>query len=90
MLDLGEIDIKHKLELSQAISILTGDESLEDVGPRSTTSPIFNAGQQPLIEEISRLQTAMKDNFMVSNSAKPADLAALGRIIGLRRLIAFF
>ena len=33
--------IKHKLEVSQTVSILLGDESLEDYGPNSENGPQF-------------------------------------------------
>ena len=47
--------IKHKLEASQTVSILLGDESLEDYGPNSQNDPIFCAGQRAALVELSRL-----------------------------------
>ena len=84
-LDCYYTKIKHKLELSQSISIMMGDESLEDFGPRSTTTPIFNAGQQPLIEQLSRMQSEISAAFTNAKGSTQADLISIGRIISQRQ-----
>jgi hypothetical protein len=52
-LDIFDSKSKHKLEVSQTVSILLGDP--EDFGPNSENDPIFCAGQRASVVDLARL-----------------------------------
>ena len=69
--------IKHKLEVSQTVSILLGDESLEDYGPNSQHDPIFCAGQRAAVIELTQLLSSIN---MRIKSGRPEELSVLIRL----------
>jgi hypothetical protein len=75
--------IKHKLEASQTVSILLGDESLEDYGHSSQNDPIFCAGQ-PAVVELSRLQSSINMRIQGGRPEELPDLVQLSQLVSLR------
>jgi hypothetical protein len=75
--------IKHKLEASQTVSILLGDESLEDYGPNSKNDPIFCTGQRAAVVELARLQTSINMRIQGGRPQELPDLLQLSHLVSL-------
>ncbi len=76
--------IKHKLKASQTVSILLGDESLEDYGPSSQNDPIFCAGQRTAVVELSWLQSSINMRIQGGSPEELPDLVQLSQLVSLR------